>query len=451
MTSLCQLLRRIGLVSLLLVTSGYDIANADWTRFRGPDGSGIAAGPAIPLSYSATENLQWRVPLIGKGVSSPIVSGDRIYVTAYTGYGEDLEAPGSPENLVRHLLAFDRSSGKELWRFSVPTAGEEDPFQGFITQHGYASSTPVTDGERIYTLFGKSGLVAVNRDGQEVWRRDLGRQSSPTRWGDASSPILVGDVLVVNAGILGRKIAGIDKRSGELLWAVRSPGFTNSWSTPAVARIGEKAQVLAHFPFKIVGIDPQNGEVLWSAKTPLDDATSPSIVVHQGVAYLMGSRAGHAMAVKIDGRGDVSESHVLWQTRTRAGITTPVIAGKALYWTTSGIFMALSLETGELVYRTRLPRLGGPTGGFPNADYSSPIVVGDRIVQFTRNGESYVIQAGESFELLGHNPAFEGDSSSFSATPAVSRGELFMRSEGYLYSIGASSAPRDAQAQAQAR
>ncbi|MEM8961532.1 MAG: PQQ-binding-like beta-propeller repeat protein [Acidobacteriota bacterium] len=420
-------------LSILLVPSVF--ATQDWNRFRGPAGSGVVDGPDIPREWSADVNLKWRTALPGKGVSSPIVNGDRVFLTAYTGYGLDMEAPGNPADLVRHLLAFDRATGEELWRFSIASTGKEDPFTGFITQHGYASSSPVTDGERVYVLFGKSGLFALTRDGEELWRKNLGTKSDPARWGDASSPILVDDVLVINAGILSNQVIGLDKLSGKTLWTVEDESFTNSWSTPAVYRTGDTAQIITHFPFKVLGIDAKTGETLWTAKTPLDDATSPSIVIQDDIAYLMGSRAGHAMAIRLGGKGDVSESHVLWQDRARAGIVSPVVVGKAMYWAAGGIFMAHDLATGERIYQARLPRIGPATGGFPNVDYSSPIAVGNHIVQFTRNGESYVIEATDEFKVVGHNAAFAGDDSAFSATPAVSNGELFIRSNSYLYCI----------------
>ena len=141
------------------------------------------------------------------------------------------------------------------------------------------------------------------------------------------------------------------------------------------------------------------------------------------------------MAIKCGGEGDVSTTNTLWQTRLTAGISTPVILGDNFYWTTGGIFFAARLATGEYVYKQRLPRLSGPTGGFPNADYSSPIAVGGNIVLFTRNGESYVIKPGDEFQIVAHNPAFDGDTKRFSATPAASDGELFVRSESNLYCI----------------
>lgn len=423
-------------VFLLLagVAPGVD---AEWNRFRGPGGSGVV-DDAVPITYSATQNLKWRVPLPGKGVSSPVISGDRVYLTAYTGYGLDLEEPGNPEDLVRHLLAFDRSTGQELWRLSVPSPGNEDPYKGFITQHGYATSTPTTDGEHIYALLGKSGLFAVDRDGKELWRRPLGQKSDNANWGDGSSPVVVDGVVVVNAGILGRHVVGLDKETGETLWSIEDAGFNNSWSTPAVAWDGGKAQVLIHFPSQVMALDPRDGKVLWSAESPIDDATSSGIVIHDQVAYLMGSRAGHGMAIALGGSGDVSKTHTRWKTNLRAGITTPVIVDGAIFWASNGIFMAHSLKDGERIYKARLPRVGAPTGGFPNVDYSSPIVVDGHILMFTRNGESYVIKPGETFEVVSHNAPIEGDDTAFSATPAAADGELFVRSEGFLYAFAAS-------------
>ncbi len=419
----------------LMMMSATGAAAKDWSRFRGPNGTGAIAGPPVPLEWSSEKNLKWRTALPGKGASSPVVAGDRVYLTSYTGYGIVPGSPGRPEDLVRHVLAFDRATGREIWRASIASTAEEDRYQGFITQHGYASSTPAADDQHVYALLGKSGLFAFDREGKQVWRIDLGQKSDPARWGDGSSPILVGDLVVVDAGILGNQLVGIDKKTGKRVWALEDPGFTNSWSTPTPLRLGDRTQVLFHVPHKVMGIDPHDGKLLWSATSPLDDATCGSIVTKDGNAYLMGSRAGHAMAVRCDGSGDVSTTHTLWKKRMRSGICTPLVVGGNMYWGTNGVFRAVRLASGDEIYKHRLPRLGGPTGGFPNADYSSPIAVGDKIIQFTRNGESYVIKAGDAFDLVAHNPAFSDDDSAFSATPAVSDGELFVRSERFLYCI----------------
>ncbi|MEM1452776.1 MAG: hypothetical protein AAGI22_26970, partial [Planctomycetota bacterium] len=169
---------------------------------------------------------------------------------------------------------------------------------------------------------------------------------------------------------------------------------------------------------------------------PLDDSTCASIVTADGKGYVMGTRRGRGMAFDCTpepGGGD----RVLWKRNIRSGICTPILVGGGMYWCTGGILMGADVETGDYLYRERLPRLDGPTGGFPNADYSSPVAVGDLIVQFTRSGESYVVRAGEEFDLVAHNPAFDGDESAFSSSPAVSNGELFVRSEAFLYCISA--------------
>lgn len=408
----------------------------DWDRFRGPNGGGAIDGPAIPTSWSADQNLKWRTELPGKGTSSPVVSGGRVYLTCYTGYGVDAAEPGDPSDLVRHVLAFDRESGAELWRKSVPASGEEDRYEGFITQHGYASSTPVTDGEHVFAVLGKSGLFAYSRDGDELWSVDLGTKSDPAKWGDGSSPILVGDTVVVNAGILGNKLLGLDKATGDEKWSVEDEAFTNSWSTPNTVESGGRTLVLFSVPNKVIAIDPADGSTVWTADSPLESPTG-SILVHDGRAYLMGGRAGNGMALTVEGEGDVSETNTVWRNNLRSGIDTPVAVGGNLYWTSGGVFYAASTEDGEYVYRERLPRNGGEGGGFGNSDYASPIAVGEQIVQFSRNGESYVIAAGDEFEVTSHNPAFPDDDSDFSATPAASNGELFMRSDKFLYCLSA--------------
>ncbi len=419
-----------------LLTAAQLTSAADWTRFRGPQGAGHVEGSAPPFEWSSAKNLKWRTELPGSGVSSPVVVGDRVFLTAYTGYGIDMENPGDPKDLVRHLLAFDRKTGKEIWRASVPSNGNIDPYSGFITQHGYASSTPAVDGDTIYVVFGRSGLIAFDKDGKQKWQTDLGQQSDPARWGDGSSPIVLDDVLVVDAGILGNQFVGVDKRTGSIRWSVKDKKFTNCWATPTDVETGGKQQVLVHVPFEVLSLNPKNGEVFWRAPSPLDDSACGGILVNDGVAFLMGSRAGHALALRCDPKLEDGKDRKVWQSSVRAGIVTPVIVGERMYWLSNGIYFAASLKDGEYVYRERLPRKGGPTGGFPNADYSSPIAVGNKIIQFTRNGESYVIEAGDTFKLVSHNPPFEDDESAFSSTPAASDGELFIRSERFLYCIG---------------
>ncbi|MEM8667952.1 MAG: PQQ-binding-like beta-propeller repeat protein [Planctomycetota bacterium] len=415
---------------------GSAVLAEDWSQFRGPNTSGTIEGPAVPSKWSSTENLRWRTELPGKGSSSPIIVGDRIFLTAYTGYGIDPTSPGDASALQRHLLAFDRATGKELWRQSVGATPKEDPYTGFITQHGYASSTPVSDGELVYVVHGKAGLFAYDFDGQLAWNIDLGQKSDPFKWGDGSSPILIGDVLVVDANVMGNQLLGLDKKTGKQLWAISDSKFTNGWSTPTPVTIDGQTLALFNLPSVVLAVDPKTGKEAWRVDSPLNDSACGCIAIANDQAFWMGSRAGRGIGVRLKATDGEPAGSVLWQSNLRSGICSPLALEGQLFWCTGGIFYAANIETGEYTYKERLPRFAGATGGFPNADYSSPIAVAGKIIQFTRNGESYVIEPGESFSLVSHNPAFKDDTSAFSSTPAASNGQLFVRSESYLYCIG---------------
>ncbi len=420
--------------AVLLVTialNSSSLSAESWSRFRGPNGSGVAATADIPSEWSSEKNLRWRTELPGRGTSSPIVSGDRVFLTCYSGYGLDVKNPGKQENLSRHLLAFDRETGKELWRKTVPATEQELPYQGFMTQHGYASSTPTTDGDHIFVLFGKSGLFCFDLEGNQVWQTSVGTKSDPARWGDGTSPILVDNLVVVNAGILGNKLIAVNKTDGSIAWKIEDEAFTNCWSTPTVVPHSSGDQILFAVPGKIVCVDPASGTKNWEHPSPLGESTGASIVTSEGNAYLMGGRPGQAIAIKC-GENEASE---IWETSIQSAIDTPVLVNGRLYWQSTGVFVVADAKTGEYVYRERL-KLFGKGATFPNVDYSSPVAVGNKIVQFMRNGESFIIEAGPEFKLLQHNPGFDGDDSAFSSTPAIEGDQLFVRSYKYLYAIG---------------
>lgn len=369
------------LLASLSATASTLSAQLEWPRFRGPQGQGFAADAKPPTTWSATENLKWRSELPGKGTSSPVVDGDRIYPTAYTGYGVNRRDPGDPADLRRHVLAFDRSSGRELWRVTKKGTEKEDLYRGFITQHGYASSACATDGERVYAVLGKSGLFAFTRDGKELWSVPLGQKSDPAKWGDASSPVVVGDLVIVHAGILGHRLLALDKRTGEERWTMRDKALTNSWTTPVPLRDGDRQILLFAAPRRVLAIAAASGELLWEVPHPIADAVCSSIVVRGDVAYLIGSRRGAGVAFRWRGVEKGEKPEMVWERRLRAGICTPVVVGTRMFWCTGGRFYAVDAVKGGDLYSKKLPRIGARTGGFPDADYSSPIAFGDKIVQ----------------------------------------------------------------------
>lgn len=174
---------------------------SDWLRFRGPNGEGSLRDDQQrgPVSWTATENIKWKVDLPGPGSSSPIVVGDKVFVTCWSGYGLDREAPGDQSQLRRHLVCCDRQTGKILWDQAVAPYLPEDRYGGMFAEHGYASHTPVSDGERVYAFFGKTGAVAFDMDGMQIWQQRVGTESGMNNWGSASSPILFDNLLIVTA------------------------------------------------------------------------------------------------------------------------------------------------------------------------------------------------------------------------------------------------------------
>src|SRR5262245_28042621 len=231
---------------------------ADWAQFRGPGGLGISAEKNLPDSWSQTENIAWKTGLPGAGTSSPIVVGKRIYLTSYSGYAVPGEAGGNMEELKRHLLCLNAEDGKIIWN---KTIASKLPEQARIREdHGYASSTLAADGERIYAFFGKSGVVAYDHDGKELWNADVG--TGLNGWGSASSPILFGDLVIVNASVESGSMVGLDRKTGKEVW--RANGIQQSWNTPVLVPLdGGKTELAVAVPDKVLGFDPATGKELW--------------------------------------------------------------------------------------------------------------------------------------------------------------------------------------------
>ena len=201
---------------------------ANWTRFRGENGSGVStdSGP-LPAEFSDTKNLKWSVDLPGAGKSCPIIVGDKVIVTAWTGTG--------PEDLMRHVLCYDRNTGSELWKKEVPPAAPDEAFRGMFTENGYASHTPVSDGERIYCFFGVTGVIAYDMDGNVVWGpTSVGTEFNERDWGTASSPILYKDMVIVTAGAESRAMVALNKDTGAEVWRQPADALGNVWSTPVL-------------------------------------------------------------------------------------------------------------------------------------------------------------------------------------------------------------------------
>lgn len=406
-------------------------AAADWPRFRGPNGTGISSDTSVPLEWSATKNIIWKTALPGRGASSPIVWQDRIYVTAYSGYGLTKDDPWSNrDKLRRHLLCVNRRDGALLWKADHGGVMKEHGIGDYLDLHGYASSTPVADASGVYVYYGNGGVIAYGQDGQQKWHKELGRKIHS--WGSASSPILFENLLIIHADIETHAMLAFDKQTGREIWRVPTgkQDYGDSWSTPLLAVVGGKPELVFHRsvgdPATLAAIDPRTGAALWECGV-LKNYLCSTPVAHNGVIYTIAYQK--AAAVRAGGRGDVSQSHVLWKINKGSEVCSPLYYESHLYWTSEngGIAYCVDAATGQTVYQERLPDT--------DRIYASGVLAEGRIYYPSRKKGTYVIPAKPKFQLLAHN-VIESDTSVFNGTPAISHSQLFLRSDNYLYCIG---------------
>lgn len=441
---------------LLAVLLGNGATATDWPRFRGPNGGGVNLDGPTPTQWSETENLKWKLELPGPGSSSPIVVGDRVFLTCWTGYGTDPADPGDQKDLARHLLCINRETGKIEWSQAVAPSAPEEPFRGMFAENGYASHTPVSDGERVYVFFGKSGVIAFDMKGNQLWQKGVGIDSDPRGWGSASSPILYKNLVIVTASAESQALVAFDGKTGEEAWRSESEGYSGTWGTPILVEAEGRTDLVLAVPYEIWGLNPDTGKLRWYCNGIEADSMCSSVVAGDGIVYAVeaGPGGGGAIAVRAGGTGDVTKTHVLWTQNERSRIGTPLIHEGRMYWITGGVANCIDAVTGERVYQERLGgpaapdgnagqaggrpggrrRGGGGFGGFGGGqDYSSPVAADGKLYFVSRTGDMSVLALGSEFSLLAQNRFDEpGD---FSATPAISNGELLIRSNKFLYCV----------------
>lgn len=395
----------------------------DWMRFRGPDGAGVSTDSNVAVTWSDAENLSWNTPLPGAGSSSPIVVGDRIFVTCYSGEGDSLK---------RQLVCVNRSDGKISWSRTNDAAQPEDAYQGYLTEHGYASNTPVSDGERVYAFFGKSGVVAFNLEGEQLWSVNVGRESSNRRWGSGASLILYNDSVIVNASEESQSIRALDKRTGKEIWDATAASLELAYGTPTLVDLSDgRVELVIGVAGEAWGLNPDTGKLTWFAETNLTGNICPSVVADGETVYVFGGyRSSGSHAIRAGGKGDVTESHMLWSTRNSSYVATPLLHLGHLYWVDDrGQAFCVEAKTGDLVYRERLQ---GVSSGRPF--YASPVLANGKLYVVSRWDGTFVLAAKPKFEQIAQNK-FAEDESDFSATPAISNGNLFLRSSAFLYCV----------------
>ena len=426
-----------GLLAVVVAAQGGE-AERFWGQWRGPMATGVAPHADPPTEWSEEKNLRWKVEVPGLGHSSPVVWGDRVFVTTAIPYGEAVpqvpdDMPGAHDNapLTRQqefaVLALARSDGRILWK---RTLLKELPHAGGHATGTFASASPTTDGEHLFAYFGSRGLFALDLDGRLLWEKDLGDMRAKHGHGEGSSPVLHGNTLVVNWDHEGQSfVVALDKSTGKELWRTGREEVT-SWSSPIVVEHGGRDQVIVAGTGRVRGYDLATGEVIWECGG-LSHNIVASPVARQGMVFLGSSYEKRAMlAIRLEGaEGDISGTdRVAWmRRRSTPYVPSPLLYGEWLYFLNhyQGFLVRVRAETGEEPLRPF--RLSGLYDV-----YSSPVGAAGRVYITGREGATLVFDhTKEPPEFLVLNRLEDR----FSASAAVVDGEIYLRGEHYLYCI----------------
>lgn len=439
-------------VSIVHAVSPTPDAERYWPQWRGPDANGVAPHGKPPLEWSETKNVRWKVEIPGRGNSTPIVWGDRIYVQTAVKTAQEVEPGqsakkpseqrrarrgrgrgnwmGSVEPTHIHefmILALDRHTGRTVWQ---RTLREELPHEGGHRDASQASNSPITDGEHLFAYFGSRGLYCLDMRGKVIWEKDFGEMQTRMGFGEGSSPALYGDTMVVNWDHEGGSfIVALDKKTGKQRWKVDRDEPT-SWATPLVVVADGQAQVVTSATGKIRSYDMTSGELLWQCGGMTKNVI-PSPVCGNGLVYAMSGFRGNALrAIRYAAaKGDITDSaSVAWKYDGKGTpyVPSPLLYGDTLYFldVNRAILSCFSAKTGKQHYTKK--RLEGLQGV-----YASPVGANDRIYIVGRNGTTAVIKHGAEFELLATNTLTDD----FSASPTIVDNAIYLRGRKHLYCI----------------
>ena len=393
---------------------------ADWPEFRGPSGQGIASAPAkgLPLEWSETKNVRWKTAVPGRGWSSPVIAGGTVWLTAAT------EVDGEPTARSLRLLAFDEATGKQtrdIAIFEIDSVGAQH------AKNSYASPTPVLDVEAglVFVHFGVLGTAAVRADSGEIaWKTTLPAYQHVH--GGGGSPVVWHDLLIVACdGADTQYVAALEKTTGQLRWRTQRPANGNmAFSTPLVIEAAGKTQLIAPSGHRTISYDPATGKELWWVEYAPGFSNVPRPVFAHGLVYLCtGFYKPELLAVRPDGEGNVTETHVVWRAARGVPLTpSPIVAGSEILMVSdNGILSCLDARTGKLNYQERL-----------GSNFSaSPLLAEGRLYWPGEEGETVVIAPGAEFRKLASNTV---DGLTY-ASLAVSGNSLFLRSSTHLYRI----------------
>ena len=414
---------------------------SNWPQWRGPSGQGISEEKNLPTQWGVGKNIKWRTPLPGRGHSSPIVWGNRIFVTTAI---EGEAVPGA--KAVKHMMGdkeflhpdsigadkkhtfkvicLDRETGKILWE---QTAFEGTPYDNRHRKSSYAASTPATDGNLVFAFFGTEGLYAYNMKGKLAWKADLGKLGT-VGMGTGTSPILYKNLVLMQCDEEGGGasfIVALDSKTGKEVW--KTPRKVQvSWATPMLVKTAKRTELITSGTETIISYDPATGKELWRHKGVESNAIPSPVANGEMVFVTAGFPTKVAMAINLGGAGDLADTVVWKYSKGTAYVPSPILYGDYLYLTTDrGILTCLDARTGEVKYEGgRVP--------VPATFTASPVAFDGKILMTSEDGDTFMVKAGPTHEILATNSVGEP----VYASPAIADGRIFIRGEKNLYAIG---------------
>jgi outer membrane protein assembly factor BamB len=427
---------RLGMLLLSCVFGAAALQGGDWPAWRGPDGNGISAETGFPLEWGKDKNIRWRAPLKGMGTSTPVVWGERVFLTMQLGDGPfegrsrdfanaaTARRTGEQPRVRFAVQAFDAEGGKLVWEHLLD-AGH--PLQPVHIKHNLASPSVATDGRFVYAWMGTGQLVALTMDGKPAWRKNMAAEFGPFEilWGHGSSPLLYKDSLILLCDHQGRAyMVALDKRDGERKWLVDRGKDRRSYATPFIVPGRSGDEMIVNTSERLEAFDPTTGELLWY----VDEANRvpvPTPVFANGVLYASrGYNSGPYMALRTGGRGDVSASRTLWKVNTGAPYVSSLLHYNGLIWmaTETGIVSCVDAKSGKTLWKERF-------GGVFSA---SPVAAEGRVYLINEDGDAWVLDAGRELKILAKNSLGERAL----ASPALAGGRIYLRTDESLVCIG---------------
>lgn len=388
-------------------------ADGEWPGWRGPQQNGHSPDSNLPTRWDA-KSIVWKTALPGSGQSSPVIWGNRIFLTAALENGKQ-----------RVVLCVDRKKGDILWQHTAWTGTPEKSHN----MNGWASATCATDGERVIAFFGKGGLHCYSMDGKHLWSRDLG--PFPGDWGTSACPLIVGELVIQNCdSTANASIIGVDKRTGKDVW--KTPRVTpekGGWSSPVLVPAGARKEVVVNGETAVTGYDPETGKELWRCKS-FAGRGEPTVTPGNGLVYVVNGLKGDIYAVRTGGAGDVTKSHMAWHTPRKGNRDqpSPIVAGKYLVVSDmEGVTTCYDNVSGKVLWKERLHE-----GKFT----ASPIAAAGLVYFLNEAGDTTVLEPGPKLKVVAQNSLDKAGAALFRASPAAANGQIFLRSHTHLYCIG---------------